>query len=167
MLPTKRLFDEDAYLTEFEATVLSCTETETGFEMVIDQTAFFPEGGGQPADMGTLGGVKVLDVHEKDDIVTHTTDKPLEVGAEVQGEIDWERRFDLMQNHSGEHILSGVICAKYGCDNVGFHMGKEMITIVDKSEYKRLMDYIRRVDPKAFVTVYSVSEINYTPKVKK
>ena len=79
--------------------------------------------------MGTLGGVKVLDVHEKDDIITHTTDKPLEVGAEVEGEIDWERRFDLMQNHSGEHILSGVICQKYGCDNVGFHMGKEMITI--------------------------------------
>ena len=126
---TEKLYYLDAYATKFTAKVLECTEDKKNFKVVLDRTLFYPEGGGQPADMGTLGGVKVLDVHEKDDIVTHTTDKPLEVGAEVEGEIDWERRFDLMQNHSGEHILSGVICAKYGCDNVGFHMGKEMITI--------------------------------------
>ena len=126
---TEKLYYQDAYATTFTAKVLECTEDKKNFKVVLDRTLFYPEGGGQPADMGTLGGVKVLDVHEKDDIVTHTTDKPLEVGAEVEGIIDWERRFDLMQNHSGEHILSGVICAKYGCDNVGFHMGKEMITI--------------------------------------
>ena len=126
---TEKLYYQDAYATKFTAKVLECTEEKKNWKVVLDRTLFYPEGGGQPADMGTLGGVKVLDVHEKDDIVTHTTDKPLEVGAEVEGEIDWERRFDLMQNHSGEHILSGVICAKYGCDNVGFHMGKEMITI--------------------------------------
>ena len=126
---TEKLYYLDAYATTFTAKVLECTEDKKNWKVVLDRTLFYPEGGGQPADMGTLGGVKVLDVHEKDDIVTHTTDKPLEVGAEVEGEIDWERRFDLMQNHSGEHILSGVICAKYGCDNVGFHMGKEMITI--------------------------------------
>ena len=126
---TEKLYYLDAYATKFTAKVLECTEDKKNWKVVLDRTLFYPEGGGQPADMGTLGGVKVLDVHEKDDIVTHTTDKPLEVGAEVEGEIDWERRFDLMQNHSGEHILSGVICAKYGCDNVGFHMGKEMITI--------------------------------------
>ena len=126
---TEKLYYLDAYATKFTAKVLECTEDKKNFKVVLDRTLFYPEGGGQPADMGTLGGVKVLDVHEKDDIVTHTTDKPLEVGAEVEGEIDWGRRFDLMQNHSGEHILSGVICQKYGCDNVGFHMGKEMITI--------------------------------------
>ncbi|MBR5269044.1 MAG: alanyl-tRNA editing protein [Anaerotignum sp.] len=126
---TEKLYYLDAYATKFTAKVLECTEDKKNFKVVLDRTLFYPEGGGQPADMGTLGGVKVLDVHEKDDIVAHTTDKPLEVGAEVEGIIDWERRFDLMQNHSGEHILSGVICAKYGCDNVGFHMGKEMITI--------------------------------------
>ena len=126
---TEKLYYLDAYATKFTAKVLECTAEKKNFKVVLDRTLFYPEGGGQPADMGTLGGVKVLDVHEKDDIITHTTDKPLEVGAEVEGEIDWERRFDLMQNHSGEHILSGVICQKYGCDNVGFHMGKEMITI--------------------------------------
>lgn len=126
---TEKLYYLDAYATKFTAKVLECTEEKKNWKVVLDRTLFYPEGGGQPADMGTLGGVKVLDVHEKNDIITHTTDKPLEVGAVVEGEIDWERRFDLMQNHSGEHILSGVICAKYGCDNVGFHMGKEMITI--------------------------------------
>lgn len=126
---TEKLYYQDAYATKFTAKVLECTEDKQGYKVVLDRTLFYPEGGGQPADMGTLGGVNVLDVHEKNDIITHTTDKPLEVGAEVEGEIDWERRFDLMQNHSGEHILSGVICGKYGCDNVGFHMGKEIITI--------------------------------------
>ncbi|MBR4935000.1 MAG: hypothetical protein IKZ01_03920 [Anaerotignum sp.] len=126
---TEKLYYLDAYATTFKAKVLECTEDKKNWKVVLDRTLFYPEGGGQPADMGTLGGVNVLDVHEKNDVVTHTTDKPLEVGAEVEGVIDWERRFDLMQNHSGEHILSGVICAKYGCDNVGFHMGKEMITI--------------------------------------
>ncbi len=126
---TEKLYYQDAYATKFTAKVLECTEDKQGYKVVLDRTLFYPEGGGQPADMGTLGGVNVLDVHERNDIITHTTDKPLEVGAEVEGEIDWERRFDLMQNHSGEHILSGVICGKYGCDNVGFHMGKEIITI--------------------------------------
>ncbi len=126
---TEKLYYNDAYATTFTAKVLDCTEAKGGWQVVLDRTLFYPEGGGQPADMGILGGVNVLDVHEKNDIVTHTTDKPLEVGQTVEGKIDWERRFDLMQNHSGEHILSGVICAKYGCDNVGFHMGKESITI--------------------------------------
>lgn len=126
---TEKLYYQDAYATTFTAKVLACTEEKKGYQVILDRTLFYPEGGGQPADMGTLGGAKVLDVHEKDDIIAHTTDKPLEIGADVTGEIDWAHRFDLMQNHSGEHILSGVICGKYGCDNVGFHMGKESITI--------------------------------------
>lgn len=126
---TEKLYYQDAYATTFTAKVLECTEEKKNFKVVLDRTLFYPEGGGQPADLGTLGGVKVLDVHEKDDIVTHTTDKPLEVGTEVEGEIDWEHRFDLMQQHSGEHMVSGLIHEKYGYDNVGFHMGSDVITI--------------------------------------
>ncbi len=126
---TEKLYYQDAYATKFTARVLECTEEEKHWAVILDRTLFYPEGGGQPADIGILGGVRVLDVYEKGEDIIHTTDKPLPVGAEVEGEIDWERRFDLMQNHSGEHILSGVICGKYGCDNVGFHMGKDSITI--------------------------------------
>ena len=126
---TEKLYYTDAYATKFTAKVLDCTEEKKHWTVVLDRTLFYPEGGGQPADIGVLGGVHVLDVHEKGEDIVHTTDKPLPVGAEVEGEIDWEHRFDLMQNHSGEHILSGIICGKYGCDNVGFHMGKESITI--------------------------------------
>ena len=126
---TEKLYYRDAYATKFTARVLDCTEEKEAWTVILNRTLFYPEGGGQPADIGVLGGVRVLDVHERGEDIVHTTDKPLPVGAEVEGEIDWEHRFDLMQNHSGEHILSGVICGRYGCDNVGFHMGKESITI--------------------------------------
>lgn len=126
---TEKLYYQDAYETTFRAKVLDCREEKGAFLVTLDKTCFYPEGGGQPADHGFLGGARVLDVHEKEDLVFHTTDKPFEIGAEVEGRIDWERRFDLMQNHSGEHIISGVICGKYNCDNVGFHMGKETVTI--------------------------------------
>ena len=126
---TEKLYYRDAYATKFTARVLDCTEEKKHWTVILDRTLFYPEGGGQPADIGVLSGVCVLDVHERGEDIVHTTDKPLSVGAEVEGEIDWEHRFDLMQNHSGEHILSGVICGRYGCDNVGFHMGKESITI--------------------------------------
>ena len=126
---TEKLYYRDAYATKFTARVLDCTEEKKHWTVILDRTLFYPEGGGQPADIGVLGGVRVLDVHERGEDIVHTTDKLLPVGAEVEGEVDWEHRFDLMQNHSGEHILSGVICGRYGCDNVGFHMGKESITI--------------------------------------
>lgn len=127
---TERLFYKDTYLKVFTANVLSCEQVKKGYEVVLDKTAFYPEGGGQPCDMGTLNGdIRVLDVQEKSDDIIHLTDKPVEVGSEVSGAIDWERRFDLMQQHSGEHIVSGFIHAKYGYNNVGFHMGAEMITV--------------------------------------
>ena len=97
--------------------------------MVLDQTAFYPEGGGQPYDLGTLGGASILEVHEREGRVVHTCDRPLEPGSQVEGDIDWSRRFDLMQHHSGEHIVSGIAHARYGCENVGFHMGSDVITI--------------------------------------
>ncbi len=127
---TERLFYKDTYLKVFTANVLSCEQVKKGYEVVLDKTAFYPEGGGQPCDMGALNGdIRVLDVQEKGEDIIHLTDKPVEVGSEVSGAIDWERRFDLMQQHSGEHIVSGFIHAKYGYNNVGFHMGAEMITV--------------------------------------
>ena len=97
--------------------------------VTLDRTAFYPEGGGQPWDTGTLGGVPVLEVHSRDGQVVHTCGGPLEPGATVRGTIDWDRRFDLMQQHSGEHIVSGLAHATWGCDNVGFHLGSEVVTI--------------------------------------
>ena len=96
---------------------------------MLDRTAFYPEGGGQPADHGTLNGVPVLDVHDKAGMVFHTCAAPLDAGQTVEGAIDWARRFDHMQQHSGENILSGMICRRFQCDNVGFHLGAEAVTI--------------------------------------
>ena len=100
-----------------------------GYAVVLAETAFYPEGGGQPYDTGVLGEANVLEVHEKNGVITHLCDKPFEVGKSVSGKIDWARRFDHMQQHSGEHICSGLICARFHCDNVGFHMGADTVTI--------------------------------------
>ena len=128
-MATVKLYYENAFLQDFTAVVESCGAEKGGFAVVLDRTAFYPEGGGQPADHGTLGDARVLDVHEKDGVVTHLCDHELPVGAEVSGRIDWARRFDHMQQHSGEHICSGLICERFHCDNVGFHMGADFVTI--------------------------------------
>lgn len=129
MIETRRLYYEDVYKKEFEATVLECREAKKGYQVLLDESAFYPEGGGQPSDFGTLGEARVSEVHEKDGELLHYTDRPLEAGQTVTGRIDWEHRFDLMQQHSGEHMVSGLIHEKYGYDNVGFHMGSDVITI--------------------------------------
>lgn len=128
-MKTERLFYENVYLKEFNGKVLSCREQDGAFLVVLDRTAFYPEGGGQPAEGGWLGDCQVLDVKEDGEEIVHITDKPLKVGEEVSGKINWERRFQLMQQHSGEHIVSGIIHNMFGYDNVGFHMGSEFITI--------------------------------------
>ena len=128
-MDTVKLYYENAYTQDFTAVVQSCEAVKNGFAVTLDRTAFYPEGGGQPADHGTLGEARVLDVHEKDGIVTHLCDRALSVGAEVGGRIDWARRFDHMQQHSGEHIISGLLCSTFHCDNVGFHMGADVVTI--------------------------------------
>lgn len=125
----EKLYEQDPYLTKFIGQVESCVESKKGYDVILHETAFYPEGGGQPYDIGTLGGAHVLEVHERDGRVVHTCDSPLEVGSQVEGQIDWARRFDLMQHHSGEHIVSGLAHQKWGCDNVGFHMGSDVITI--------------------------------------
>ena len=128
-METEKLYYQDPYLTTFTAKVLTCEPAKTGFLVTLDRTAFYPEGGGQPADHGTQGAAAVTDVHEKDGVIFHTCDAPVETGAAVEGSIDWPRRFDHMQQHSGEHILSGLLCSLYDCDNVGFHLGADTVTI--------------------------------------
>ena len=126
---TIRLYDQDSMLLDFTATVKSCEQKKDKYVITLDQTAFFPEGGGQGADHGVLGGVNVIDCHEHGGEVEHTTDSPLEVGAVVEGHVDAVRRLDMMQQHSGEHIFSGLVCQLFGYDNVGFHIGSEAVTM--------------------------------------
>ena len=128
-METGRLYYENVYIKEFDAKVLKCREGENGYEIILDESAFYPEGGGQPCDTGSLGEAEVKDVQEKDGELIHYTDKALEEGDTVHGKINWERRFDLMQQHSGEHMVSGLVHEKYGYNNVGFHMGSDVITI--------------------------------------
>ena len=128
-METEKLYYQDPYLTAFTARVLSCEKSKSGWAVVLDRTAFYPEGGGQPADHGTLGAVQVTDVHETKGVIFHTCDGPVEIGTQVAGAVDWPRRFDHMQQHSGEHILSGLLCSLYHCDNVGFHLGADTVTI--------------------------------------
>ena len=128
-METRKLYYEDSHMDQFEATVLQCSQTKHGHEVILDATAFYPEGGGQAGDTGTLDGVKVLDTHEKDGVVVHYCDAPLEEGRTVEGKIDYQARFYRMQQHTGEHIVSGIIHRRYGYHNVGFHMGSQSITI--------------------------------------
>ena len=126
---TEKLYENDPYLRTFTARVTGCAQIIDGWRVTLDRTAFYPEGGGQPADTGALGGARVLDVHEREGEVWHMTDRPLTPGEEVAGEIDWPQRFSRMQQHTGEHIVSGLLHRLYGVDNVGFHMGRDAVTI--------------------------------------
>ena len=128
-METRKLFYEDSGLREFTARVLSCEEKEALWQVTLDATAFYPEGGGQACDTGTLEDVRVLDVREKEGRIVHLCDGPLPVNAPVRGQIDWDRRLDLMQQHSGEHIVSGIIHRKFGYHNVGFHVGQDVMQI--------------------------------------
>ena len=137
----KKIYYEDVHMTEFEATVTECIydEKKKIYKIVLDQTAFFPEEGGQVADKGTItvisetgfepAALPLLDAHIKNDIIYHYVEKEIPVGTRVQGNVDWEQRFDFMQQHSGEHIISGLVNKQYGYDNVGFHLGLQEVTL--------------------------------------
>ena len=129
VMTTEKIYYTDSHLSEFEARCRGCTPVEGGFEVVLDRTAFYPLGGGQAADTGTLNGVRVLDTRERGEEIIHLCDGPLEVGARVEGKIDYEARFIRMQQHSGEHIVSGILHRRYGCHNTGFHMNDTGIVI--------------------------------------
>ena len=128
-METRKLYYEDSHLREFTAQVLSCEASEKGYRIILNQTAFYPEGGGQACDLGTLGTARVLDVQEQGEYVVHLCDEPLTVGECVSGAIDWQRRFDLMQQHTGEHLLSGLIHDQFGYHNSGFHVGAHVMEV--------------------------------------
>ena len=140
---TKKLYENDAYIKEFTAKVLECKACENLYKIVLDKTAFFPEGGGQAADIGTLGNVNVFDVQIENENIYHYTTNPLETGSEVVGKIDFDRRFNFMQNHTGEHIVSGIAHRLFGVNNVGFHLGEELVTIdFDKELTRKQLDEV-------------------------
>ena len=126
---TERLYEQDGCLRSFDALVTGSGSDNHGFWAILDRTAFFPEGGGQKGDRGALGPAQVLDTQLVDGEILHRIDRPLTPGSALHGELDWGFRFFNMQNHSGEHILSGIVHRLYGCDNVGFHMGRDGVTV--------------------------------------
>ena len=126
---TEKLYYKDAYLKNFSARVLSCTAVDGGFEVILDKTAFFPEEGGQYADTGRIDGITVSDVREAEGVIYHKTASFITVGKTVACELDFDARFEKMQCHTAEHIISGVLHSLYGVDNVGFHLGAEDVTL--------------------------------------
>ena len=126
---TEKLFYQDSHRSTFTAIVQEVRPSGNGYEIILDRTAFFPEGGGQSSDTGSLGGVSVSDVQEIDGKIIHYTDGPLVEGTDVEGCIDWTERFSKMQQHTGEHIVSGLIHKIYGYHNVGFHLGTDSVTL--------------------------------------
>lgn len=126
---TEKLFYTDSHMQEFTAEVVSCRPCDNGYEAVLSRTALFPEGGGQAADTGVIDGIRVYDVQEKGEQIFHYLEGELEEGKTVTGQIDWDKRFSRMQQHSGEHIVSGIVHARFGYDNVGFHLNDELCTL--------------------------------------
>ncbi len=155
---TVKLYDQDAYIKEFAAKVLSCEETDGGYKVVLDKTAFFPEGGGQPADIGMLGDVNVLDVQEENGEIYHKTDAPLPVGKETAGKINWDLRFSRMQSHAGEHIIAGTVHNLFGYDNVGFHLNDSFMTVdVSGPLTKEDIDKVERLANEAIYKNYAIT----------
>ncbi len=148
-MPTEKLYYQDAHLRACTAVVQECRAVKGHYEIVLDRTCFYPEGGGQPGDLGVLSlqgadpytagscsidsgdgnRIRIYDTHEKDGLILHYAEQPIPPGTAVTAELDWPHRFGLMQQHSGEHMISGVIHRRWGLDNVGFHMGADVITI--------------------------------------
>lgn len=153
---TEKLYLNDSYIKEFTAKVISSEKTGENYEVILDRTAFFAEGGGQAADKGEINGVAVLDVQEKGEDIVHTLASA--VGGEVNGKIDWELRFSRMQNHCAEHILSGVIHKMFGYNNVGFHMNDSLITF--DVDGPLTAEDIERVEKEANKAVFTNAEIS-------
>lgn len=151
-MQTQKLYYEDPLLKTFTAQVLTCTETENGYEITLSATAFYPEGGGQACDLGTLEHATVLDVRERGEDIIHLCDKPLTPGETVTGTLDWDRRLDLAQQHAGEHILSGILHKLYGCHNTGFHVGAEVVQV----DFDRIVpqDMISKIEEMANAAIY-------------
>lgn len=178
MQTTEHLYDTNSYLKEFTATVLSCGQkNDTVWQIVLDKTAFFPEGGGQTGDTGWLNGIEVTDTCEKEGVIYHETKAPLETGTQVNGKIDFTARFDKMQQHTGEHILSGIVCSTYGYNNVGFHLSSEITNLDFDGELSA--EQVREVEMRVnqaicenipvqvkFPTKAELAELDYRSKIE-
>ena len=154
---TRKLYEEDAYCKSFVAVVEACEAADGLYKVQLDQTAFFPEGGGQAADKGTINGIPVADVKQQGDKIWHLLESELAVGDNVSCEIDWGLRYERMQGHTGEHILSGVVHSLYGYDNVGFHMS-DATMLVDFNGSLSAED-IREIELRANEAVYQNADI--------
>ena len=126
---TEKLYEQDSYIRSFAAVVEECLPYNDGYAVRLSRTAFFPEGGGQAADTGVLGGVAVRDVQIVDGEIWHYVSEPLEIGAEVEGRLDWDTRFSRMRHHTAENIVCGIAHRWHGLENVGFHLGSEDVTL--------------------------------------
>lgn len=154
---TEKIYYQDSYRKTHEASVLETIEKDHKILLVLDQTIFYPEGGGQPCDLGTIDGISVLDVQEKDGIIYHQlAEKPSRPRVDLA--IDWQRRFDYMQQHSGEHILSGILYQEYGANNKGFHLGEEIVTI-DMDLKNMTEDQLSHVENLANQAIYEARPV--------
>lgn len=155
MEQTILLYDTDSHIRSFDAVVTACEPREGGWAVALDRTAFCPEGGGQASDVGTLNEAAVTDVQRTPAGIRHYTDRPFAVGETVHGELDWDRRFRHLQNHTGEHIVSGMVHAMFGLDNVGFHLGAEDVTMDFNGELTReqLLEVERRANEVVFANL--------------
>lgn len=159
------LYYKDGYLKEFEAVVKECIEEDKKIKIILDNTAFYPEGGGQPSDTGFIDNVRVLKVEEKENEIYHIVDKKINVGKKVFCKINFEERFQNMQNHTAEHIVSGIICKKYNTSNEGFHIGKDFVTLdfkITLSE-KQLREIESIANNAIYENIEVISKI-YTPE---
>lgn len=154
---TEKLYYKNSYIKEFSATVISCEKVGKSYKIILDKTAFFPEGGGQKADTGIIGDAKVSDVQEIDGEIFHFVDNELKISTEYTCKIDWEQRFLRMQSHSGEHIVSGIVHSLYGFDNVGFHMEEDYVTVDFNGELTR--EQLNEVEEKVNRVIYDNVEI--------
>ena len=155
------LYYKDAYLKECTSKVISCQPGKNGYEVELEDTVFYPEGGGQPGDTGSLNGsVEVIDTKERDGRILHICKEAIPEGTAVTGKLDWQRRFRNMQQHTGEHILSGIIHQKYGYDNVGFHMGKDFVSV----DFNGMLtpEQIMEIEECANAAVFADQEIRIT-----
>ncbi len=163
---TEKIYEQNSYIKEFTAKVISCEEKGETFEVVLDKTAFFPEEGGQSADKGFIGEVRVLDAKINGDDIVHLTSEPLKVGEEYTCVIDFDERFIKMQNHTGEHIVSGIIKREYGFDNVGFHLGENSVTLDVNGVLKK--EDIDKIEALSNAVVYENKGIScYYPSVEE
>lgn len=164
------LFYREPYTKEFDSVVLSCEKSKDGYLVVLEDTAFYPEGGGQPCDLGTINGIAVRDVKKKNNVITHLLDEEIQVNEKVHGVIVWKRRFDHMQNHTGEHIVSGLIHKHFGYENVGFHMGNviqiDISGPLDKEQFRLIEQEANEIiwkNEKVEITFPSDEELKTLP----